>query len=48
MAGVETRTLDVHISRLRNKLGLGPENLYVLQTVFGFGYRLSRFVHEDR
>ncbi len=48
VAGVETRTLDVHISRLRNKLGLGPENLYVLQTVFGFGYRLSRFVHEDR
>jgi DNA-binding response OmpR family regulator len=47
-AGVETRTLDVHISRLRSKLCLGPENLYVLQTVFGFGYRLSRYVHDER
>jgi DNA-binding response OmpR family regulator len=45
--GVETRTLDVHISRIREKLKLSPENLYVLQTVFGFGYRLSRYV-EDR
>lgn len=42
-AGVETRTLDVHISRIREKLKLGPENRYVLQTVFGFGYRLSRY-----
>jgi DNA-binding response OmpR family regulator len=46
-AAVETRTLDVHISRIRQKLGLGPENLYVLQTVFGFGYRLSRHVKDD-
>lgn len=45
-AGVETRTLDMHISRIRNKLKLGPENLYVLQTVFGFGYRLSRYVED--
>jgi len=46
-AGVETRTLDVHISRIREKLKLGPENLYVLQTVFGFGYRLSRYVEDQ-
>lgn len=46
-AGVETRTLDVHVSRIRNKLRLGPENLYVLQTVFGFGYRLSRYVEDN-
>lgn len=45
-AGVETRTLDMHISRIRNKLHLCPENLYVLQTVFGFGYRLSRYVDD--
>lgn len=42
-AGIETRTLDMHISRIRNKLSLGPQNRYVLQTVFGFGYRLSRY-----
>jgi DNA-binding response OmpR family regulator len=46
-AGVETRTLDVHISRIREKLKLGPENLYALQTVFGFGYRLSRYVEDQ-
>lgn len=43
---METRTLDMHVSRIRNKLQLGPENNYVLQTVFGFGYRLSRYVDE--
>ena len=32
------RTLDVHISRLRNKLG---EHAEQLQTVWGIGYRLS-------
>jgi DNA-binding response OmpR family regulator len=45
-AGVETRTLDVHISRIRTKLKLCPENRYVIQTVFGFGYRLSRHVDD--
>ncbi len=38
---VETRTLDVHISRLRAKLNLRPERGFALQTVFGFGYRLE-------
>lgn len=45
-AGVETRTLDVHVSRIRSKLKLCPENRYVIQTVFGFGYRLSRHVND--
>lgn len=38
---VETRTLDVHISRLRAKLNLRPDRGFSLQTVFGFGYRLE-------
>ncbi|PLK25874.1 response regulator transcription factor [Novosphingobium sp. TH158] len=38
---VETRTLDVHISRLRAKLKLKPERGFALQTIFGFGYRLD-------
>ncbi|HKZ50444.1 MAG TPA: response regulator transcription factor [Dehalococcoidia bacterium] len=33
------RTVDVHIRRLRAKLGLGPEEL--IQTVRGVGYRVS-------
>ena len=46
---VETRTLDMHISRVRSKMGLRPQNGYVIQTVFGFGYRMDRFqgVEED-
>ncbi len=38
-----TRTLDMHISRIRSKLRLGPENGYRLQTIFGHGYRLEVF-----
>ncbi len=38
-----TRTLDMHISRIRSKLRLGPDNGYRLQTIFGHGYRLELF-----
>lgn len=43
-ADLSTRTLDMHISRIRSKLKLGPERGYRLQTIFGYGYRLERFV----
>ncbi len=36
-----TRTLDVHVSRIRTKLQLTSENGCRLQTIFGFGYRLE-------
>lgn len=38
---VETRTIDMHVSRLRSKLGLTPEIGFVIKTVFGFGYRMD-------
>lgn len=38
---IETRTLDVHVSRIRAKLGLNPDRGFALQTIFGFGYRLD-------
>ncbi len=41
MAGISTRTLDMHVSRIRSKLRLCPDNGYRLETVFGFGYRLE-------
>jgi DNA-binding response OmpR family regulator len=40
---LETRTLDMHVSRIRSKLALRPENGFAIQTVFGFGYRMDSF-----
>ncbi|KPF91646.1 transcriptional regulator [Novosphingobium sp. AAP83] len=41
IADISTRTLDVHVSRIRSKLQLCADNGYRLETVFGFGYRLE-------
>src|SRR5258707_14198054 len=38
---IRTRTLDVHISRLRKKLG-GYSEQYI-ETIFGIGYRFQPF-----
>lgn len=40
-ADLATRTLDMHISRVRSKLKLQPENGFRIFTVFGYGYRLE-------
>jgi DNA-binding response OmpR family regulator len=40
-ATLATRTLDMHISRVRSKLHLNPENGFRIFTVFGYGYRLE-------
>lgn len=37
-----TRTVDTHISRVRGKLKLKPENGYRLVPTYNFGYRLER------
>jgi DNA-binding response OmpR family regulator len=37
-----TRTVDTHISRLRRKLGLVPENGWRLKAIYHQGYRLEQ------
>jgi DNA-binding response OmpR family regulator len=40
--GLMTRTVDTHISRLRRKLSLNPENGWRLKAVYHQGYRLEQ------
>lgn len=48
IAGLPSRTLDMHVSRIRSKLRLGPENGFRIVTIFGYGYRLERCGEETR
>ncbi|WP_157221175.1 response regulator transcription factor [Flavisphingomonas formosensis] len=39
-----TRTLDAHISKVRSKLNLRPDNGYKLVPVYAYGYRLEKLL----
>lgn len=41
-AELSSRTLDTHVSRVRNKLELTPASGYRLVPVYSFGYRLEK------
>jgi DNA-binding response OmpR family regulator len=42
VSGVNTRTVDVHVSRVRKRLGITPENGFRIKTVYQHGYRLEQ------
>lgn len=43
VADLPTRTLDMHVSRVRSKLRLRPENGYRIVALSGYGYRMECF-----
>jgi two-component system response regulator RegX3 len=45
-SAVNTRTVDTHISRIRSKLGLRPDNGWQLSAVYHYGYRLEQLDSE--
>ncbi len=43
-AGLNSRSLDMHVSRIRTKLDLRPANGFRLAPVYSYGYRLERLL----
>jgi DNA-binding response OmpR family regulator len=41
-----TRTLDIHISKIRSKLAIRPERGFRLTSVYSYGYRLERLAND--
>lgn len=46
-ASVATRTVDTHVSRVRSKLELRPENGFRLTPAYNYGYRLESLTADD-
>lgn len=46
-AQVDTRTVDTHVSRIRRKLVIKPENGWQIVPEYGYGYRMERLEAAD-
>lgn len=42
---LHTRTVDVHVSRVRKALGIAPESGFRVKTIYQHGYRLEKVEH---
>ncbi len=42
VSGLNTRTVDVHVSRIRKRLQINPENGFRIKTIYQHGYRLEQ------
>lgn len=42
LSAIESRTVDVHISRIRRSLEIRPERGYRIKTIYQHGYRLEK------
>lgn len=47
MTPIESRTVDVHVSRIRRSLEIRPERGYRIKTVYQHGYRLEEVADQD-
>ena len=47
MSAIESRTVDVHISRIRRSLEIRPERGYRIKTIYQHGYRLESIEGSD-
>ena len=44
---LSTRTVDTHVSRIRRKLVIKPENGWQIVPEYGYGYRMERLEAAD-
>jgi DNA-binding response OmpR family regulator len=42
VSGLNTRTVDVHVSRIRKRMNINPEQGFRIKTIYQHGYRLEQ------